>query len=269
MRSIWTGSISFALINIPVRLYSATDERALSFDMLHKTDLSPIRFARICQADGKEIPYEDIVKGYEYEKGSYVVVDEKDFKNANPEKTSSIEILQFADAAAIDPIYYEKPYYLEPNKGGSKAYALLYRTLEESHKVAVVKYVFRNKEHIGVLLPYKKAIILNQMRFASEIRKMDSLDLPKEEKISTKEIDIALKLVDQLSEKFHAEKYRDEFTQDLLHVIEQKVKGHAPRKKGPAPKKSSKIVDITSLLEQSLSEVKHKKPQTKKLRKAQ
>ena len=159
MRSIWSGALSFGLINIPVRLYSGTEEHALSFDLLHKKDLSPIRYARICKEDGKEIPYQDIVKGYEYQKGEYVVVTEEDFKAVDMEKTNAIEIVQFTPKSEIDAIFYEKPYFLEPGKGADKPYALLRETLQRSKKVGVVKFVFRNREHLGIIEPYGNAII--------------------------------------------------------------------------------------------------------------
>src|SRR5215211_1486354 len=141
MRALWTGSLSFGLINIPMKLYSATQEHGLNFDMLHKKDLSPIRYARICKADGKEIPYKDIVKGYEYQKGDYVVLVEEDFKRANIKKTKSIEMIEFTKESEINPLYYEKPYYLEPDKGADKAYVLLREALLKSKKVGIAKFV--------------------------------------------------------------------------------------------------------------------------------
>lgn len=268
MRSLWSGSLSFGLINIPVRLYSASEERVLNFDMLHNKDLSPIRFARICKEDEKEVPYKDIVKGYEYQKGEYVVVTEEDFKKAAPEKSNTIEIVDFVSEDEIDTIYFEKPYYLEPDKNASKPYALLREALKKSHKVGVVKYVFRNKEHIGVIKPHDSVIVLNQLRYASEVRSEESLKLPKEGEINKKEIDMALKLIDQLTGKFKAESYKDTYTNELMKVIEQKIKG-VPGKKGKIKKaeaKPSKVHDIMSLLKASLeSETEHKpKPKTRK-----
>lgn len=256
MRSIWSGALSFGLLNIPIRLYSGSEEHALSFDLLHKKDLSPIRYARICKEDGKEIAYEDIVKGYEYQKGEYVVVTEEDFKSVDMEKTDAIEIVQFALKSEIDPIYYEKPYFLEPGKGADKPYALLRETLEKAKKVGIVKFIFRNKEHIGIVEPYGNALILNQMRFSSEIRDVEELKLPKERQVSKKEIEMALKLVDQLTEKFNPESFRDEYTEKLQKVIENKLKGIPTRIKKKAPPKPSKVHDIISLLKKSLEEPK-------------
>lgn len=269
MRSIWSGSLSFGLINIPVQLYSATQDHALSFDMLHKTDLSPIRYARICKEDGKEIPYKDIVKGYEFQKGEYVVVTDEDFKRVDVKKSSTIDIKGFVFEDEIDAIFFEKPYYLEPAKGADKAYALLRDALRKSKKVGLVTYVFRNREHLGVIKPFEDAIILNQLRFASEIRDLAGLKLPKEGLANKKEVEVALKLIDQLTTEFVPEDYQDTYIEELKGIIDQKVKGITPRKRAPAKAKSSKVHDIMSLLKASLDEEKaHHKAPTKPRKKA-
>lgn len=249
MKAIWNGSLAFGLINIPVRVYPASEERVLDFHMLHKKDLSPIRFARICKEDGKEIPYKDIVKGFEYEKGEYVVVTEDDFKAANAKKTSTIEIQHFTDLDEIDPIYLEKPYFLEPDKKAGKAYQLLSEALNKSKKVAIVNFVFRNKEHIGVILSFKKGLLLIQMRYFAEIRPFDELDLPKE-KTSPKELQMALTLIDQLTKKFEPEKHHDTYVEDLMDVIEQKLKGKKTKKAAPSHKHEAR--DLMHLLQASM-----------------
>src|SRR4051812_45551132 len=149
MRAMWSGTISFGLVNIPVQLYSAVQEEELSFHMLHKKDLSPIRFARVCREDGHEVPWEEIVKGYEVSKGNYVVMTEEDFKKVAVKRSNTIEILKFSDEKDIQPAYFERPYYLEPDKGADKAYALLSEALDKSKKVGIAKVVFRNKEHLA------------------------------------------------------------------------------------------------------------------------
>ena len=164
MRSIWKGALSFGMIHIPVRLYSASKSRELKFKLLHKKDLSEIRYARICKADGKEIPWEEIVKGYEYQKGDYVVLTEEDFEKADIKKTRTIEILDFTDENEIDTLYYSSPYYLEPEKGAGKAYALLREALKRSKKVAVGRFVFRHHEHLGVVRPHGDLLVLHQLR---------------------------------------------------------------------------------------------------------
>lgn len=266
MRAIWTGSINFGLINIPVRLYSASEEHPLSFDFLHKTDLSPIRYARICKNEEKEVPYKDIVKGYEYQKDQYVVVDDEELKRANEQKVKTIEIKQFAQLSEIDFVFFERPYYLEPGKGAEKAYALLRETLRISKKTAVVKFVIRNKEHLGILKEYQNVIVLDQMRFSEEMRSTESLKLPAKDIITKKEIDMALKLVDQLTEKFNSQQYHDEYTQLLKETIEAKVRsGKKPlSRKQQHIKESAKIHDITALLEASLKANKSTKSMKKK-----
>lgn len=255
MRSIWSGTLSFGLINIPIRLYSGTDEHPFNFDMLHKTDLSPIRFARICKTEEKEVPYKDIVKGYEYQKGEYLVIEDEDFKKVISQKTDTIEIVSFAHEDEIDPIYFEKPYFLEPGKGADKSYALLRETLRKSKKVGVVKFVLRNRAHIGIIKPYQDAIILDQMRYATEVRQLEGLKLPSEKTISKKELDMALKLVEQLTDKFNPNAYEDTYAKDMQAVIDAKLKGAKPLKKAPPPKES-KVHDIMSLLKASLEEGK-------------
>lgn len=260
MRAMWSGLVSFGLINVPVKLYSATDEHAISFDMLHKTDLSPIRYARICKEDGKEIPYKDIVKGYEYQKGEYIVFTEEDFKRIDMKKTGTIEIVQFTKSEEIDSIYFEKPYYLEPDKGGAKPYALLREALKASGTVAVAKFVFRNRESLGIIKPYGDALILDQMRYSNEIRQTKDLTLPEKSLVDKKEISMALELVKNLTDKFQPDAFRDEYTYALQKAIDAKVKG-APIPKKSKATKVSKVHDISALLKESLEELrKNRKP---------
>lgn len=251
MRSIWKGALSFGLINIPINVYSASEENALSFDMLHKKDLSPIRYARICKLDGKEIPYNEIVKGYEFEKGEYVVVDEQDFEAANAKKTKTIDIQCFVDMSEIDSIYFSKPYYLEPDKKAQKAYQLLKEALKKSKKVAIANFVFRNKEHIGAVIAYEDILILHQLRYATELRSYESLDVSKSEKFTKQEMEMALKLVDQLSVRFDIKKYKDTYTEELVAAIEDKVRGKKPAKKTKEPQYTSSR-DLMHQLKQSL-----------------
>lgn len=266
MRSIWSGSISFGLINIPIRLYSATEEHALSFTLLHKDDLSPIHYARICNQEDKEVPYEKIVKGFEYEKGEYVVVDNEDFNRASAQKTGILEIVNFTSESEIDSIFFDKPYYLEPDKGASKPYALLREALRQSKEVAVIKFVFKNRDHLGIIKPYKNVLILEQLRFANEIRNFEDLKLPQKDAVDKKEIDMALKLVKQLTDKFHIKDYHDTYTEKLEAVIHDKIQGRPAPKKSGRREKPSKIHDIMSLLKASLDEPRQKKQVEKKKR---
>jgi len=224
MRSIWTGSISFGLINIPVKLFSAVQESTLDLDMLDSKDKSNIKFKRVNENTGKEVAYENIVKGYKLESG-YVILEDEDFEAADAIKTKTIEIQNFVNEQEIDSLYYEQPYYLEPQKSAMKTYALLRDALQLSGKVGVTTFVLRNKEGLAILKPYKKVIVLNRIRFAQEIREPSELKLPPVSKAKTKEMDMANKLVDQLTEKFTITKYKDTYTAKLLKIIKEKSKG--------------------------------------------
>jgi DNA end-binding protein Ku len=224
MRPIWTGSISFGLINIPVKLFSAVQESSLDLDMLDSKDHSNIKFKRVNENTGKEIAYADIVKGYKLDSG-YVILEAEDFEAADAVKTKMIEIINFVDEQEIDSIYYEQPYYLEPDKPAMKAYALLRDALESSGKVGVTTFVLRNKEGLAILKPYKNVIVLNRIRFSQEIREPSELKLPPVSKTKSKEMDMANKLVAQLTEKFSIEKYKDTYTAKLLKRIKEKSKG--------------------------------------------
>lgn len=252
MRSIWSGALSFGLVNIPVKLYSASKERELSFHLLHKKDLSPIRYAKVCRANGEEVPYEEIVKGYEYSKGDYVIMEDEDFQKANPKRTKTIDITEFVFEKEIDPIYYDKPYFLEPDKGADKAYRLLREALRLSKKVAVAKYVLRNKEHLGVIRPYENIIVINQMRFQEEIERPDKLDVPAGDMKKNREIEMALKLIDQLTHKFKPEQFHDTYAKELKDVINRKAKGQTVKVKGQEPQTTTRIPDIMELLKESL-----------------
>ena len=250
MKTIWKGWLTFGLINIPVNLYSGTKAKELSFHLLHEKDHSPIRFARICTKDGHEIPWEEVIKGYELENGDTVVLTEEDFEKANIKRVKSIEILDFADESEIDTVYYQKPYLLEPQKGASKADLLLREALKRSKKVGICKFVLRNREHLGVIKASKDLIVLNQLRFANELAH-PPLEIPKGEKISKQEIEMAIKLIEQLTTHFNPKDYKDEYTQELLSLIKQKAKGKKVRKKGSEPKKTKKI-DFMKTLKASL-----------------
>lgn len=224
IKSIWTGSIAFGLINIPVKLFSAVQESTIELNMLDKNDFSNIKFKRINENTGKEVVYADIVKGYKVD-DKYVVVEDLDFEAAEPEKTKTIEIMNFVDEKEIDTIYYEQPYYLEPDKGALKAYALLRDALQGTGKVAVGTVVLRNKESLVILKSYKNVIVLNRLRFHEEIRSTAELKLPPLSENNTKEMDMAVKLVGQLTEKFDIAKYKDNYTAKLLRIIKDKAKG--------------------------------------------
>jgi DNA end-binding protein Ku len=254
MRALWSGSISFGLVNIPVRLYSGVNpHEGIDLDMLHKDDHSPIRYARICRKDGEEVPWEDIVKGYEYRDGDYVVLTQKDLDKLDTEKTETIDIQHFVDEDEIDIRYLEHPYYLEPVKGGEKAYALLRAALEQSGKLALSKFVLRQREHLGAIKPVGKALVLNQMRFPTDLREATELSFPPESSVSADEVKVALKFVSQETAHFVPEDYHDTYTEELEDMIEAKTKGKKPQKHAPK-KADTSSKDLMASLKASLKE---------------
>ncbi|MBL7914359.1 MAG: Ku protein [Bacteroidia bacterium] len=224
MRNIWKGSISFGLINIPVKLYPAIQESSLDLDMLDPKDFSNIKFKRVNENTGKEVPYDKIVKGYKSDKG-YIVLDEDDFIAADVVKTKTIDIESFVLESEIDSLYYEQPYFLEPDQGAMKAYGLLRDALSSSGKVGVATFVLRNKESLAILKPYQKVIVLNRIRFSQEIRKTTELKVPAVSTKKSKELVMANKLIAQLTEKFDISSYKDNYTEKLLKIIKKKAKG--------------------------------------------
>lgn len=252
MRSIWSGAISFGLVNIPVKLSSAVESgNELDFDMLSKKDLAPIRYARIDTKTDKEVPWKDIVKGYQYAKGKYVVVTDEDFAKASPEKSKTIDIIQFVKEEEIDPIYYEKPYYLTPDKGAAKSYQLLMKALEETKTVGLAEFMLRNRMHICALKVHEGALLLNQMRYHEEIREAPEVETAKSEKLSSKEIQLAVKLVNQLTEEFKPEEFKDTYICELKKVIKAKAAGKEIHIAEPK-RTSATVKDLMEVLKQSL-----------------
>ncbi|HET8669464.1 MAG TPA: Ku protein [Candidatus Saccharimonadales bacterium] len=253
MRAIWNGSISFGLVNIPVRMYSAANPReGIDLDMLHKDDHAPIRYARICRKDGEEIPWNDVVKGYEYQDGDYVVLTKKELESIDAEKTQTIDIVQFVDQEDIDIRYFEKPYYLEPVKGGDKAYALLRAALQKSGKLALAKFVLHEREHVAAVKPVGRALVLNQMRFPTDLREPGELHFPTDKEVTAKETEMALKLIQQETKPFIAEDLHDTYTEELEEMIKAKTKGKRPAKTSKKAPSDTSAKDIMSALKASL-----------------
>lgn len=263
MRAIWSGAISFGLVNIPVRLYTAVEERELKFNLFHKPDFGSIRYARVCKRDGKEVPFEQIVKAYEYQKGNYVIVEDEDFEKANVRKTKTIEISEFAHISDVDPKLYEKPYYLEPEAGAEKPYALLREALKKSKKVAVATFVLRNRERLALLEADNDTIILYQLRFQSEVRPADELKLPKKEALPTAQLEIAMKLVSEMTGKFVPGKHKDVYTKEIMEVIARKAKGQMIEIKGEEPQ-PTKVPDLMETLMESLKHAEREEKTVKK-----
>lgn len=247
MRSIWSGSVSFGLINIPVKIYSASEERALKFRLLDKHGHCPISYAKICRSTGQEVPYENIVKGYEYQDGDYVILTDEDFAKVAPKKTKLIDITSFVDESEIPATMIDKPYYIEPEKKAEKAYVLLREALKRSKKVAIAKWVLRNKEHIAMVRPLDRALMLIQLRYEDEVRKPDDLHIPDKSSYTKKELEMALMLINQLEDHFKASDYKDTYTEDLKKIIAKKAKGKPIRV--PAGEKEPTPTDMRNLME--------------------
>jgi DNA end-binding protein Ku len=255
MRSIWKGSISFGLVNIPIKLYSATDAEKLSFQMLYRKDLSRIRFKRVAESTNEEVPAEQIVKGYELEDGKIVTLTDDDLKEVSPEKSSGIDIQAFVSESEIDSLYFDKPYYLEPDKGAGKPYTLLRDALGKSGKVGIAQFVLRNREHLCALKAYKEILVLNVLRFAEEIRDYSELVIPKDQKITANEVTLANRLIEGLTMKFDPTEYKDTYAQEVRKMIEAKAKGQKAKAPTRAPA-AGKVVDLVAALQESLGNVK-------------
>lgn len=252
MPPLWSGSISFGLVNIPVKLLSGSKSNSLDLDMLRKGDLCPVRFDKVCRSDGKVIPYENIVKGYKYKNGDYVVLTDKDFEDANVSRTKSIELLAFVKEVQIESIYYEKPYYLEPEESAFKAYAVLREALRKSKRVGIARFVIHKREHLCALKPWGNMILLNQLRYQEEIRSIEKISLPGNEGVKEKEIEMAIQLIGHLAADFKPKIYKDTYVKDLQEIIEEKAKGLKVRPRGKAPR-PSKAKDLMALLKASMN----------------
>jgi len=255
-RTIWKGSISFGLVNIPIALYSATRSEELKFRLLRKTDLSPVNYKRVAEKDGKEVPWDQIVKGYEYEKGKYVVLQEEDFQRVDLEATQTVDIQDFVDLEEIDPMFFYKPYYLEPQKGGDKAYALLRDALKDTRKVGVAKVVVKTRQYLAGVKPQDGALVLELMHFADELADPEKLHVPKTLEVGKREMTMAKSLIDSMKSKWNPEKYKDDYREALMEVIEEKVEagGKEIEEKPRKAPKPTKVIDLVSVLQQSLEQ---------------
>ncbi|MEO6599426.1 MAG: Ku protein [Polyangiaceae bacterium] len=271
-KAIWSGSLGFGLVQIPVTLHGAEETDELSLTLLDKRDFSPVGYERINKKTGKEVKYEDVVKGYESSPGKYVVLTDHDFAEANPKSTHAIDILDFVEMADIDPQYIERPYVLVPAKYGRKSYALLREVLKRSGKAGIAKLVLRTRQHLCAVIPHGKAMSLLVLRFADELRGTGDLELPEENLkklgITSKELEMAEKLVSGMVEKWQPEKYRDDYRKDLLSLIHAKAKAGEVNTLNKQPTKplraakSTKVVDLVALLAQSMESGNHKKKLT-------
>lgn len=251
MRAIWKGSIGFGLVNIPIKVYSATQSSALDLDMLDRKDKANIKYKRVNEHTGKEVNWDNIVKGY-FLKDKYIVLEDSDFEEASPEKTKMINLHSFVKMDEIDSIYFDTPYYLEPQKDGKKAYQLLLKALEKSKTAGLGSFVMRNVENLAIIRPHDNLLLLNKLRFEEEIRSTEELKLPGSTKLTKEEMDMALQLIKQHSQSFDISQYKNEYTQELLKIITQKDKGkRATIRKIPV--ENTKSSDLLSKLKASLA----------------
>jgi DNA end-binding protein Ku len=256
MRAIWKGNISFGLVNIPIALYPATKREELKFRLLRAKDLSPVSYKRVAEKDGKEVPWDEIVKGYEYEKGKYIVLKDEDFQRVDLEATQTVDIQDFVEVDEIDPIFFYKPYYLEPQKGGDKAYVLLRDSLSETKKVGIAKVVIKTRQYLAGVKPEGDVLLLELMHFAEELADPKQLHVPKKLEAGKRELDMAKALVGSMSAKWDPEKYHDDYREALMEVIEEKVEAGGKEieekpKKAPKP---TKVIDLVSVLQRSLEQ---------------
>jgi DNA end-binding protein Ku len=262
-RSIWKGAISFGLVYIPVQMYSASHASSIDLDFLDRRDFSPVGYQRINKKTGKVVEWGDIVKGYQYEKGKYVALSDEDFKRANVKATQTIEIARFVESQVIPVEFYETPYYLEPAKGGAKVYALLRETLKRTGKTAVATFVMRGRQHLASVYPHGRALVLETLRFAEEIRQPDDLDLPAESDkaagLAPKELAMAERLVAEMTDEWNPDAYENTYRHDLMKRIQEKIKNHETHKltaaeKTREPRKSAQVIDLMEVLRKSLKQ---------------
>jgi DNA end-binding protein Ku len=256
MRAIWTGAISFGMVTIPIKLYAATQERDVRFRLLHRADGAPIKEKRVCTADGKEVEWEDLVRGYEISKGNFVILEPEEIEEAKPESGTTIEIGDFVEATEIDPIYFEKSYFLEPTDVGAKPFSLLKRALEETGRVAVARVTIRTRERIATLRTYDGTMVLETMYWPDEIRSTGQLDLPegRQAEVRPKELEMAQALVENLASRFDPENYTDAYRAALEELIKRKVSGEkrAAKRRKPEPK----VIDLMAALQASIEQAR-------------
>ena len=255
MRAIWKGAISFGLVNIPISLYPATRAEELKFRLLRASDQSPVNYKRVAEADGKEVPWDQIVKGYEYEKGKFIVLKDEDFQRVDIEATQTVDIVTFVELEEVNPIFFHKPYYMEPRKGGDKPYVLLREALRASGKIGIAKVVIKTRQHLAAVKPQQKGLMLELMHFASELLDADEFKLPAAAEAGKKEMQMAKALIDSMSDEWKPEQYVDEYRNALEKVIEEKVQHGGTGALKPAHRpKPTNVIDLVSVLQESLDQ---------------
>jgi len=259
-RAMWSGSISFGLVNIPVKLFLAVREKRINFNMLHDQDHARLQRKLVCSADGKEVHPEHIVRGYEIAPDQYVIVHDRELENLAPKASRTIEIHDFVDVDDIDPIYYDRAYYLAPGEHAAKPYRLLLEAMEKSKKVAIATFVMREKQYLCALRPVEGVIGLSTMHFADEVMNSEEVGVnPRDVKVDDREVKMAQHLIDSLSSDFKPEKYKDEYRERVMEMLEQKAKGEEIVTQPPIAEKPHRVINLMAALEASLAEAKKQK----------
>ena len=251
MRPIWSGSVSFGLVNIPIKLYLAAKSERFSFRMLHRKDESPVQFKRFCAVEEKEIPYDEIAKGYEYDKGQFLIIEEKDLEQLGHAAPKTVDIQQFVDHDEIPPVFFDTPYYLEPTKGAEKAYSLLRESLRRTRKVGIARVVLKEREYLAAVHVVGEALVMTTMRWAAEIRDEKELGIPGETELPEKQVALALMLVEQLTGKFKAEDFKDDYHAKVEKMLQDKLAGK-PLPKAAPTRTGTKPVDLLEILQASI-----------------
>ena len=268
MRALWKGAISFGLVTIPVSLYPATRREELKFRLLRKSDQSPVNYKRVAEADGKEVPWGEIIKGYEYEKGKFVLIKDEDFARVDVEATQTVDIMNFVALDEVDPLLFYKPYYLEAAKGGDKAYVLLRDALVQSGKIAIAKVVIRTRQHLAAVKPQKKGLMLELMHFPEELLDASEFKEPVEKPVGKAEMQMAMQLIQSMTSDWHPEEYTDEYHKALEKMIDQKIEHGGEESPVPAKKKKpTNVVDLVSVLQQSIQQTRANPKSEKSTRK--
>jgi DNA end-binding protein Ku len=263
--AIWSGTINFGLVNIPVKLRSAVSPKDLHFNFLHREDQGRINNVRRCSVCGKEVAWDDLERGYELHKGRYVTLSDDDLKGVNPEATQSVDIVEFVELAEINPMFFDKPYYLEPEKKGRHAYALLREALKDAGKVGIARVVIRSREHLAAVKPNGDALVLELMHFADELIAPSALDLPLSEKPAEGEMKVAKLLIDTMTAKWEPEAFHDSYREQVLEMIEARAEGQAAPKAGKAPvPAATNVVNLMDVLQKSLDATRERRPAAKK-----
>jgi len=269
MRAIWKGMISFGLVTIPISLYPAVRREELKFRLLRASDLSPVNYQRVAEADGKEVPWDQIVKGYEYEKGKFVVIKDEDFARIDVEATQTVDIVQFVELAEVDPLLFYKPYYMEVEKGGDKAYSLLRQALAESKKIAIAKVVIKTRQHLAAIKPQERGLMLELMHFPEEILDASEFRSPAAAAIGKPEMNMAAKLIESMSAEWKPSQFKDDYHERLQKVVEEKIrKGGRPAAAVHRQRKPANVIDLVSVLQQSIHDARTKGRGAAKNRKA-